>query len=141
MPRTAKRSQPVRAAGDQAYGAAGEQRAAQKAIPLPDERAASPAPPPGAAPTPGGGAAPDQDPVAAMLAAAQGMEAPTPPPWAAGPVDENIHAGLPTGPGPGPEALDMAGPPRLGVADMLLRVAEATGNRYYAELAQEAAAR
>lgn len=139
MPRAAKRQAP-QAAGDQAYGAAGEQLAAQAQMPLPDVRSA-PAPSPGGpAAGPGGGATPPAgNPLEAVLAAAQGMPAPPPAPWAGEAVlDEPITHGLPTGPGPGPEALGMARAPRIGVAEMMRRVAEVTGNPYYAELAQDA---
>lgn len=131
MPR-ARKTQPAQAPGDQAYGAAGAQIAAQQQMPLPDVRSAPAPAAAGSAPAPAAaGAAPDP------LAAALAMAPPEPPPWAAGPMDEQITAGLPIGPGPGPEALSMGRPPRIGVAEMMRRVAEVTGNPYYAELAQD----
>lgn len=135
MPRSAPRPQPAQAPGDQAYGAAGAQIAAQQQMPLPDMRAPGGGPAPAA---PGGPPGPDVDPAAAALQAAMGMAPPEPPPWAAGPVDENIHAGLPIGPGPGPEALGNVGRRPAPVADMLLRMADATGDPYLAEMAQAA---
>lgn len=130
MPRTAPRPQAPKAPGDQAYGAAGEQLAAQAQMPLPDMRATP-------APDPTGANAAPVEPGQAALDAALAMPAPEPPPWANAVPDEQITAGLPSGPGPGPEALTMGGPPRMGVREMLLKAADATGNRYYAELAQD----
>ncbi len=133
MPRSAPRpTQTPAAASGQAYGERKAQLDAQAALPLPQG-----APP---APSPGGraAAAPRVDPAAAALAAAQAMQPPTPPPWAAGPVDENIHAGLPTGPGPGPEVLGLQRPRRAPVADMLIAMARATGDPRFAEMAQRA---
>ena len=132
MPRNAPR-QGVNVPQGQGYGMAQEQAQAQADLPLPDMRAAGAGG--GGAPSPAPARPTPADP-AAVLAAAQGMTA-EPPPWAAGPMDEQITAGLPSGPGPGPEALGPMRPRRTGVAEMLRRVAETTGNPYYAELAQD----
>lgn len=123
MPR-ARKTQPVQAAAGQAYGERQAQEQAQAEMPLPA------GPPTGGVPAvnPGGGA----------QEAALAMPAPTPPPWAAGPVDEPITNGLPSGPGPGPEALALTRPRRAPVADMLTQMARATGDPRYAEMAQRA---
>ena len=130
MPRKAKAQQPAAPTG-QDYGDHQAQIQAQQAMPLPDVKAS--------APTPGGGSpAPATPPGADPIAAALGMAPPEPPPWNAGPMDEDVTAGLPSGPGPGPEALQMQ-PRRVDLAAMLQRTAEITGNPYYAELALQAA--
>lgn len=76
-------TQPVRVATGQTYGRAGEQADAQRALPLP-----APAPPP---------APPAQGTVTAGPLTP--LNAPTQRP------NEPLTAGLPTGPGPGPEIL------------------------------------
>lgn len=145
MPRRAK-TQPAEAPAGQGYGERQDQMQAQEAMPLPDTRATPPGGGPAPSPAPGGaaspaegGAAPGGDPMAAALGAAQSMEAPTPPPWAEAPLDEPMTNGLPMGPGPGPEAIGMA-PRRINTAQVLQQMAATTGNPYFAELAQEAAA-
>ena len=135
MPRTAKRQAPAAAPG-QGYGEAGAQVAAQQEVGLPDMKA--PAPAAGAAPGGAPGGAPD---MAMALEAAQAMAPPEAPPWAAGPMGEQVTAGLPSGPGPGPEALTAMAPRRVDVAQILQQMAATTGNPYFAEIAQEAAAR
>lgn len=131
MPRNAKRQAPAAPTG-QDYGDRQEQIQAQNAMPLPDVHGA----PPGGGPTPaspGGGAAPTApDPMAAALA----MEPPTPPPWAEGVPDEQVTAGLMSGPGPGPEALPAMNRPRAPISQMLRLMADATGDPYLAEQAQ-----
>jgi hypothetical protein len=79
--------------------------------------------------------------MAAALAAAQAMAPPEAPPWAEGPMGEQVTAGLPSGPGPGPEALTAMAPRRVDVTEILQKMAATTGNPYFAEIAQEAAAR
>ena len=108
MPRTAKpnrtdllvsKPEPVSTVPGQGYGVAGAQQAAQQAVPM--------GPPPVAL---GGGAAGPPSP------AAPPPSAPGPLPGAAGAFtrpterpNEPIHAGMPTGPGPGPESLGGVG--------------------------------
>lgn len=93
--------QAVTAAPDQAYGEAGAQRSGQQAMPLPNEQAA--------------------DPMASAMSAAQqtdfqpvGLGAPSARPW------EPVQAGLPNGPGPGPEAIR---PRRRRASDVLDTIA------------------
>jgi hypothetical protein len=80
-------NQPVRTVPGQTYGQAGQQAAAQQAIPLP--QSAGP-PPPG----PGLLAAPSNRP------------------------GEPVTAGLPIGPGPGPEAVGMPTPDQTTLSDL-----------------------
>lgn len=126
MPR-ARKTQPIEAAAGQAYGERQAQEQAQEALPLP-------AGPPSSAPT----AVPTVNPGASAQDAALAMPPPSAPPWAAGPMDEQVTAGLPSGPGPGPEALALTRPRRAPVADMLTQMARATGDPRYAEMAQRA---
>jgi hypothetical protein len=81
--------QPARAKTGQTYGVAGDQIAAQKALPLPQ---APPTPAPGGPPSAAGGGA---NPLA-VLAGLPKLTDPTMRP------DEPLTAGLPIGPGPGP---------------------------------------
>ena len=111
MPR--KRSQPIAAPQDQAYGQRGDQMAAQHAIPLPNERGVAPdtgsAPTPGA-PLPQGAPAPMPMPMPAAapdpMAAALGMMPPDPSAMLDAPTQrpgEPVTAGLSIGEGPGRE--------------------------------------
>ena len=138
MPRTARRQAPSVAPG-QDYGDRQDQVRQQQDLPLPDMHSPTPggAPSPGAASPPG---APGGGGMAAALAAAQAMPPPDRPPWADGPVDEPITAGLPSGPGPGPEALRAryGGGRRFPVAEMYQRLAALSGDPYWGELAQSA---
>lgn len=157
MPRTAKK-QPVQTAAGQAYGVAGEQKAAMNEVPLPktDMGAAPPAVPPGGAlpppAAPGGSPAPSPggpppgeasgDPMAAALAAAAQM---APPEGAldafTGRPEEPITTGLPTGPGPGPEVLTMRSPTAMKptpVADAFTTIAAANSSPALQQLADEA---
>lgn len=84
------RTLPVQAAPSQGYGERVAQERAQQAVPM----APAPGPPPVAA-----GAAP-----AGPIALPPALDAPT------GRPDEPVTAGSPTGPGPGPEALNLAAP-------------------------------
>lgn len=89
------------AAPNQEYGKAAEQMRAQRQVPLPKQAVPSPSspaqagsappvsPPGGAAPVPPGGLGP----LTAMT----------------GRPNEPLTAGMPTGPGPGPEVLDQGG--------------------------------
>lgn len=167
MPRSAPRPKdstkqiPQTMAG-QAYGVAGEQQAALQAVPIPSPggttggvpAAAGPPPP---APTPGGGpGGPPPDPnamadqafglPAGATGAASGMAmpgvsltAPTSRP------DEPVTAGLPLGPGAGPEALSLLNPatrPPTPVSRVLSTLAAAAGNNpYLSQMAQEARTR
>lgn len=110
--------QPVKAAPGGEYGSVTQLRNAQKVIPLPD--ANPPMPPPAAAGTPappggGGGVAPGDI----------NFTAPTNRP------NEPVTAGLPIGPGPGPEALGMgpaATDPSIVLRAMYRNVPEARNN-------------
>src|SRR5574343_29506 len=103
MPRA--RKQPVQTAAGQAYGVAGEQKAAMSQVPLANNSFAPAAS--GAVPPPAGSPAP-VDPMEQAVQAALAM---TPP---SGSVlgetarpDEPLTHGLPSGPGGGPEVLGM----------------------------------
>ena len=81
------RAQKPTAAPNQEYGKAGAQLAAQQVVPM----AAGPvAPPPGAAPTPGGGAFASPEDTPNLLDPS-------------GRPDEPLEAGMPFGPGAGPD--------------------------------------
>ena len=85
--------QPVKAAPGGEYGSVTELKNAQKVIPLPNANA--PTIPGPIQPAPGGGGAP-------LIAPGElNFEAPTERP------NEPVTAGLPVGPGPGPEALNL----------------------------------
>lgn len=134
MPRNAPRkTQPPRAPGDQAYGDRQEQIQAQEAVPLPQRRGQPP--PTSDQPAP-------QDPprrrpdIGTALAALQDRGAPqfTPLDRPTEYPDEPITAGLPMGPGPGPEAAGIRRRPGP-ISDVLMMLAEATGEDSYADLA------
>lgn len=91
--------QAVQAASGQPYGVRGQQEAAQKAVPLPLAAAAGPAP--AASPQP-------------ALPGQQAFARPTERPL------EPVTAGLPSGPGPGPEALSNSAPDTIGAQIMAL---------------------
>lgn len=102
-------NQPPSAAPNQPYGEAGAQLASQAAIPLPR------APGPSSSPTPSGAAA--GGPAAQAPGGAPTQAAPMAPPGSLGPLNapsmrpnEPLTAGLPSGPGPGPEALGITAP-------------------------------
>ena len=134
MPRAAKGppTQPPRAAKGLPYGQGKEMADAQAAIPLPDNLAAtsaaasapSPAPPGGSPPPGGGGTALDQAIAAAAMAPdpTGGLTSPSTRP------DEPITAGLPIGPGAGPQALAQAKAQRASVASFFAIAAETFGN-------------
>ncbi len=93
-------TQAPRAAPNQTYGTAAAQMASQQQIPLPKQ---APPPAPGT-----GGAAPQGGPAPAPGGAPMPNIAPGGLGGLADPTarpDEPLTAGLPTGPGPGPEAL------------------------------------
>lgn len=116
MPRKAK-PQPIQTPAGQAYGVAGEQKAAMQAIPLPDAAMATASGGMGQAPVPpqaSAGPAPAQAapaPVDPMEAAVQAALAMTPPSGSiSDPTrrpDEPLTQGLPSGPGAGPEVLNL----------------------------------
>ena len=87
--------QPVKAAPGGEYGSVTALKGGQKVIPLPNAQA--PAPPSAPAPTPPAGAGGG----AAVEPGSLGFDAPTQRPG------EPVTAGLPIGPGPGPEALNL----------------------------------
>jgi hypothetical protein len=88
-------NQPIRVVNNEPYGARAALEAAQHAIPLPNEGGA-----PSAAAPPSPAAAPaTAAPEPPALAGAQPFNRPTERPA------EPVTAGLPSGPGPGPEAL------------------------------------
>lgn len=153
-----KRKQAPKAANDQAYGQRGDQIAAQREIPLPQDRGPVPAPsvqlpapsgPPGAPPGPGaapvdpaapGGVAPDE--MSAILAAAMAEQSPEGNSLT-NPTDmpsQPVTAGLPTGPGPGPEALGVK-PRNTPVAQTMTLLAETLGDPRIARMAQRASMR
>lgn len=145
MPRKAK-TQPPRAANDQAYGMRNDQLEAQRQMPLP---AAPPpgsgggqqgAPPGPAVGTPGTGpAAAPPDPVAALQQAMASGLGPQPGMMMRDPGSGPMTAGLPSGPGPGPQALGRYRTPQRQVsAQVLQRIAMRTGNDNIARLAQKA---
>lgn len=97
--------QPVSVPTGLPYGAARKLEQAQNAVPLP-QGPASPAAP--ASPTPAGG----------VMAAALAMQPPTSGGFMEpGDPSASSTAGLPIGPGPGPEALPPATPPRAPTLD------------------------
>ena len=123
MPRT---RQPAQAENSQAYGEAGQQIAAQQAIPLPQVNSPAPGPPQ---------AAPQgrMDPMAAAMAYEPGIT-----PLGAGTQrpHEPVTAGLSTGPGPGPEVFNATGQAQRAV-DTLTMMARITGDQRYAEMADD----
>lgn len=121
MPRS---YQAVKAPTGQAYGQAQDQQSAQKAIPLPrDPTTAGPSAQPG----------PDLLALAAQMGGGQPLNAPTQRPA------EPVTAGLPIGPGAGPEALaGMFSMRRNQTADVLEQVAAATGDTRFLQMAQQA---
>lgn len=95
--------QAPKAATGQPYGQAGQQIAAQRAVPLPAAPPPATAQPPGQGQGAAGFASPNDTPT---------LTAPTQRP------DEPLEAGLSFGPGPGPEAL---GPPPMSDVEARLR--------------------
>ena len=153
MPRKAKPTlsgapgQPVGAVAGQMYGAGEQQMALQRAMPTPQlaggpaAQAAQPGPSAEAPPTPAqqqamAAAAPDDRFARAMAAAQQlqgttgALRQPTMRP------NEPITAGLLTGPGPGPEALQMrTGSP---TGDTMRMLSQMTNDPLFADLARKA---
>lgn len=122
MPRRAKRPMPPTAPTGQPYGDRGEQIAAQQAVPM--------GPPPDAAGPPAARQAMDP------MAAAQAMTMPTPISAPSERPNEPITAGLPIGPGLGPEAVPMMPKMRRGqISQTLELLADASGDPGYSELA------
>lgn len=131
------------------YGEAGALQAAQQAVPIPAAAPPAVGPggpgpqppgPPGA--VPGGSNAPPGG-IAAMLAAAQAQAPPSGPGLNAPSMfpGEPVHAGLPSGPGPGPEVLPIGQPTAPNpLADTLAAAAQATGSTLLSSLASQAAA-
>ncbi len=95
-------NQPVRVASGQQYGQRQALEQAQKAVPLPQQN--TPAPP---------GNQPSPDMGMAQLPGANPFTRPTERP------SEPVTAGLPIGPGPGPEALTTVAPAQDQVGDVL----------------------
>lgn len=122
MPRTGKRTQPIRAPQDQGYGERGDQIAAQQAMPLPDNRSLpqnAPAPAGTDPGRPGAGV----DPVQAAL---QGAAALPPAGILTSPGDPQVPvtAGLGVGAGPGPEVLGDDTPKRKAVLQEIARLTD-----------------
>lgn len=140
MPRRRKDQQTPQAAPGQAYGESQDQIQAQNVIPLPNVANASPATPTAGAPPQAPGVAGGND-LSAVLAAASGMVPPQGSLFGGtNRPGEPITAGMPMGPGPGPEAM---GPQRAHmrtVAETYRMLADITGSPLYRQLAQEAAA-
>lgn len=125
---------PIEAAPDQTYGVGQDQLAQQAAIPLPNNRAPSPAAAPPEAPAPG--QTPPADPLARAVESAGAM--PFHPVGLAGPSafpDEPLTAGLGIGHGPGPEALPPMPHARNYTADVLATLAEVRQSPQLAALA------
>lgn len=150
MPRRGKgaATQPARTSADQAYGVAGEQKAAMGAMPLPDNTidpgAATPAAPGPAQPQP----ASEQGPpgIDPALLAAMATAPPTGDAMVAPSADpaEPVTAGMNLGPGPGREVVPLlaGAQPKQPVADALTLMARANGNNAaLSALAAEAARR
>jgi hypothetical protein len=123
MPRS---YQGVKTPTGQAYGRAQDQQAAQKAIPLPQDPAAAPAP-----------QQQGQPDLMALVAQMQGGGVPLAAPSER--PQEPVTAGLPFGPGAGPEAISsMFAQRRNQTADVLDQVAAWTGDPRMQEMAQRA---
>lgn len=123
------RKQKQQVAPNLPYGQGVEQARAMKAVPLPDKRTpvAAPQAPPAPQPAP-------RFSMEQMMAAAQGM-----PGFDRGLLQQGpptalpVSAGLSTGPGPGPEALNL---PRNPTVQVFRQVYEATGDPWFLELAR-----
>lgn len=128
------------------YGEAGALQAAQQAVPMGAQPSpAAPGGPPGMPPgvsgppgVPGGSNAPPGG-LADILAAAQAMPPPSGPGLSAPTMrpNEPVTAGLPSGPGPGPEVLNMAPAPPDALTQTLQAAAQATGSGLLANLAAQ----
>lgn len=136
------------------YGEAGALQAAQQAVPLPQDvpgagQGATPPPPtPSNGPTPiappGGLGAGSNAPVGPptlqdILAAAGQMQPPGTPSNVSQRPNEPVTAGLPSGPGPGPEILGINQPGPSQLAQTLQAAADASGSGLLANLAAQAA--
>lgn len=110
-------NQPVKVATGQPYGEAKKMADAQAAVPLPDNAGALDSLLATATATP--------PPVGGL---GRMTDAPT----------EPVTAGLPIGPGPGPEAVQIGRPQRASVGDTLRLLASATGDPMFEQLAAEA---
>lgn len=129
--------QPIQTATGGPYGQATQLADAQRAVPLP----AAPGIPSPAPAAGGAGPAAPQNPMEAAMAAASAhpppniapLSGPSQRPW------EPSTTGLPTGPGPGPEALGQRVPPKA--SDTFLALFRQTGDQRYAAYAQQALAR
>jgi hypothetical protein len=126
-------AQKIASVPGQRYGEGVAQQAMQRQMPAPDNRAPGQGSAASAASFPSN-APVDPVPMSAMEAAQmlQGraglLRAPTVRP------DEPVTAGLPVGPGPGPEMLGRI-PMENPTGKFFRELAKATGNPYYAELA------
>lgn len=129
-------TQPATADTGLPYGEHQALVAAQQAVPLPATAPVPTAPTPGV-PAPGTPQAPPMDPAAALQMAAQSMRSPDERPGLFSPSrrpSEPVTAGLPSGPGAGPEALgNNAG---AQMADLFARIAQANGDPALARLAE-----
>lgn len=130
-------AQRVESVSGQRYGEGVEQAELQRAMPAPNLQAATPA---ASSPVPAAGApapASAADAWAAQLAAARQtagaglMNAPS------GRSNEPVTAGLPIGPGPGPEMLQPVAMSSTRV--FFEQVARLTGNPYFSELGRRVA--
>lgn len=145
MPRT-RGYQPPRAANDQAYGVRGDQVSAQKEMPIPQTAPPGLKPGPQSAPgpvtaaPPPGPPGPGQPGIPPDIMQAAASFAP-PVPLSAGSIRprEPVTAGLSTGPGPGPEALNsMFQTRRDRVALTMRQLADDLGDPYLQQLADRA---
>lgn len=139
MPRKPKtpngtEAQGIGAIAGQTYGRGVEQEQLQRVVPMPDQRSDTrQAVAQQAQQVAPAAAQPSFDQILALAqgagAGAGMLREPTRRP------DEPLTAGLPIGPGPGPEALRMPPRERPGVR-FLSRLTELTGDPYFAELAR-----
>ncbi|MGL4297491.1 MAG: hypothetical protein ACRCW4_00260 [Candidatus Neomicrothrix subdominans] len=133
MPRT---FQAPKAVQGQPYGEAGDQLAAQRAIPLPNQ-GSTPTPSLGSGPTSPAPGQPTPQGQPDLLALAAALE---PGPILTDPTqrpDEPVTAGLPVGPGAGPEAIaSFFQIKRNAAADQLEMLANFTGDPAMQRMAQ-----
>jgi hypothetical protein len=125
--------QPVRVPTNQPYGARQASEQSQATLPLPN----APRPGGGSQPSSAGAPAAGVDPMQAMLAAAQNMPPPGPPLNApSARANEPVTAGLSSGPGPGPEVLNI--PKKKSIADTFSDMGAVDGDPALLEMSDSA---
>lgn len=120
----APKTQPVRVPTGQQYGAATQQAQAQRSVPLPQ-----------------GQSVPSSAPPAASLAPVTALIPPNP--FTTGTThrpDEPLTAGMPFGPGAGPEVLAHNSSPNAPIADIIATLAASSGSTELSYLADQAKA-